>query len=264
MSEPEGEWAEAPRKGGLVTALGIMNLILGFSCGCLGLAYGVLGMFLPQFVDAALQTAQAQMSRQRAALVERVASAEAELAAVPADSEEAAEIQTRVDSFEAQLTRLDQQDPGKALQAVRDFIHGPAIAGMFFGYASIAFLWNVGLIVTAFGLFGRRPWARSVLFGLAATKMLLELGFGLWVASTFPGAMNDVLGAIPTNAAGGPTPAELAQIRASMQMQGVLNGLIGSVFGSVYPAAVLIVLMLRSVRQEFSDWAHYRLGSWRG
>jgi len=264
MSEPQEEWAEAPRRGGLVTALGVLNLVFGFLCGCVGAGYAVFGLVMPSLMEAGLKGAEAAIQTQRRQIVLQVEQADAELTAAPADSEDAASAQATKDRLEAQLTRLDQQDPAKALQAMRTLFGGSAMIGMFIGYASIALFWNLGLIIAAFGLFGRRSWARTMLLSLAAVKILLELGYGAWVVSTFPAAMNEMMAALPMGGPGGPTAAELAQIKSSMQMQGVFQGAIGSVLGAVYPAAVLIVLMLRSVRNEFEEWTHHRASGGRG
>lgn len=257
------EWTEAPRKGGLITALGVTNLVFGFACGCLGALYGCAGFVLPGWFDAMGQTLSTAFEARRAGIVAQLDAAEAEIAAAPEGSEDATAAQASRDGLELQLQRFDRDNPVKPLQAMREFFNGPAILGMILGYASIALLWNVGLIVAAFGLFGRRAWARTFMLGLAGTKLLLEIGFGVLVVSTFPEAMNRMFEAMPTGA-GGPSAAQIAQIRSGMQMQGLLQGAMGSILGSVYPAAVLIVLMLRSVRQEFSDWAQFRAGSGRG
>jgi hypothetical protein len=255
---------EPPRKGGLVTALGVTNLILGFACACVGAGYGCLALFLPNWFDSASKGLAAAQAAQRSALVAQIAAVEADVAAAPEGSEAHASAVTSRDQLQVQLTRLDQNSPLPAFAAMQDFMGSPAIVGMMFGHASIGLFWNLGLIVTAFGLFGRREWARRLLVGLAATKLLLEIAFGVWVASTMPDAMNRMMEALPAASAGGPNAAQLAQMRSGLQMQGVINGAVGSILGSIYPAIAFIVLLLPGVRREFEDWRHHRISGTRG
>lgn len=267
MSDDGAEWTEAPRKGGLVTTFAVLNLVFGFLCGCLG-AIASVGLFmLPGMFDMTMQAAGAQLQARRAAVATQVAQAEERLAATsddPAASPSRAEVQAEVDGLQAQLVRLDQQDPTKVLQATRDLVHGPLVTGSIVGFASIAAIWNLGLVITGFGLFGRARWARAMVLGLSAFKLLLEAGFVAWVALSVGRAFDDVIQAVPPQALTSAGGQSVAQLRQAMQINLVGQTVFYAVCGSVYPAVLLIVFMLRSVRAEFDDWAQFRAGSGRG
>ncbi|MCI0341154.1 MAG: hypothetical protein L0216_08355 [Planctomycetales bacterium] len=237
---------ELPRRSGLITAVAVLNVVIGLLCGCVGSLQGAVLLFvfdLPSWMGKL----QEGYDRSRAEVQQEF---DAKVAAAATDQEKA--------SLESQRARL--VPPALDFEPLGRIVSDPALKTYFAGDAAIGAFGNLLLLISGVGLLGRRHWGRTLAIATAFAKML---GMGAlllvgWAAvgrivPEIEAFLEQVVAAAP---AGQAPPIGLIgpQIKLWMAFQGGL----GLAIASVWPAVQLLVLVPGGARAEFDEWAAWR------
>lgn len=269
LSPPKqsGPGGEPPEKSGGVTTIGVLNILFGLTCGCIGLAGAIMLLMIPQLMGGMTQGLQANYSQQTTRHESNAAAAEQLLADTQASE---AATQQEIDDAQAGVAdakrRLDQHlkvNPIKMFDAMGKMFESGGM--MTYNFANIGgtFIINLLWVISGIGLLSRKSWARSVAISNSGLKLGFEMILGVVAVVVMPSimaeftqTMQEMLSSLPGNT---PQAAQMQQFGAQMKMQMTMQTIIGALMGSVYPVIVLVVMMQRRTKQEFLDWSNYYL-----
>ncbi len=253
-----------PAKSGIVSAIGGLNVLFGFTCGCAGLVFAVALFAVPALIGMGETAVQQTLAGARTRLTQVQTQAQADLVAARAsgvqqdiDDAQLATVQAR-----KALDALNKQNPAAMFQTVRALIDSPGMAAYNYINAAAMFVMNLLWIITGFALVRRRSWARSLAMGTAGFKIAVELALGVIAVVVMPDVMQEYMQSMQEALANIPMPGgQTQQFKniGNMGVQTAVQAVIGALIFMTYPVIVLVVLRRPAVRQEFAEWRDYDL-----